>query len=459
MTGAVLALGNGALWLLGFIFRRKIVARAIIWLSYRTLELCVRLGRWRTQRRLAKGRPRSLWGFTPLLTLPLKAKADELLGIHAESVVWTTYHISRRFTRNLRLLPAIVRRLNPELLGSLGRFVLAFALLRYDIFHYFNDRALLWPNRILALEPDELDILKRAGKRSYVFVYGADIRTRAATLALGPWNVCAECPEPGRFCICDDAKGRADVAEVMARATAMVAMADMTVYAPGAQRLDYWPIDTAALTAGPPPRTDGPLVIAHAPNHTHFKGTHYLQAAVAKLQAEGLPLTLSLLTGVPNTEVMRLFAEADVVADQFIAGAYGYTALEAMARAKPVLCYIRSADCVLAAGECPLLQTSPETIEQVLRWCLANREALSRIGAQGRAYVERHHAVPAVAGRFSALYDETGNFPPDLRARWEGFRQQEAERQAAVLPVTGWQHPFLVEDIAPSDQSFAGKAS
>jgi hypothetical protein len=455
MTGALIALSNGALWLLGFIFRRKIVARAIIWLSYRVLELCVRVGRWHTQRRLVKGRPRSLWGVTPLLTLPLKAKADELLGIRADSVVWTTYHIGRRFTHNLRLLPAIVRRLNPELLASLGRFVLAFALLRYDIFHYFNDRALLWPSRHLALEPDELDILKHAGKRSYVFVYGADIRTRETTLALGRWNVCAECPEPGRYCVCDDTKGRTGVDDVAARATAMVAMADMTAYAPGAVQLDYWPIDTDALLPALQLRLDGPLVIAHAPNHTHFKGTHYLQAAVAKLQAEGLPITLSIISGVANTEVIRLFNEADVVADQFVGGAFGYTALEAMARAKPVLCYVRSTDSVLAAAECPLLQTRPETIEEVLRWCLNNRAALGSIGAQGRAYVERHHSIAAVAGRFSTLYDETGDFPAHLRARWESFRQQETARQAIVVPATGWEHPFLVADVATSEALFA----
>ncbi len=451
MAAALTALGNGALWLLAFIFRRKITTRAIIWLSYQVLELGVRIGRGLTRRRLARGRPRSLWGVTPLLTLPLKARADELLGIRSDSVVWTTYHIGRRFSHNLRLLPAIVRRLNPELLASLGRFVLAFALLRYDIFHYFNDRALLWPSRHLALESDELDILKRAGKRSYVFVYGADIRTREATLALGQWNVCAQCPEPGRYCVCDDAKGRAGVSEVMARATAMVAMADMTVYAPDAHRLDYWPIDTAAIAARPPPNLDKPLKIAHAPNHTHFKGTHHLQTAVAKLQSEGLAIELSVLSGVPNTEVMRLFAEADVVADQFISGAFGYTALEAMAHAKPVLCYIRNTDCVLAADECPLLQTSPATLEAVLRWCLANRDALSRIGAQGRIYVERHHSIAAVAGRFSRLYDETGDFPPHLRARWAFFRQGEAARQADIVPMTGWQHPFPVVDAIATD--------
>jgi glycosyltransferase involved in cell wall biosynthesis len=451
MAGMLTPLATGALWLLGFIFRRRMVARAIIWLSYRSLELCVRLGRWRTQRRMAQGRPRSVWGVTPLLTLPLKARADELLGMRADSMVWTTYHISKSFTRNLSVLPAIVRRLNPELLASLGRFVLAFSLLRYDIFHYFNDRGLLWPSRHLALEPDELDILARAGKRSYVFVYGADIRTRAATLALGRWNVCAQCPEPGRYCVCDDVRGSATVATVAARVTAMVAMADMPVYAPQARRLDYWPIDTAAIAAAPATPSDGPLVIAHAPNHTHFKGTHHLQAAVAKLQAEGFAITVSIISGVSNAEVMQLFARADLVADQFISGAYGYTALEAMARGKPVLCYIRNADCVLAAAECPLMQATPESIEQVLRWCLANRESLRAIGAQGQAYVQRHHSIPAVAGRFSTLYEETGDFPPHLRARWENFRHQEAARQAAIGAVEGWEHPFRVTHNPSND--------
>jgi glycosyltransferase involved in cell wall biosynthesis len=454
MAGFRLKVAEAALTIIGWPFRRPIIVRAINALSFRIRNVCVRLGRRFTERRLARGQPRAMWGVTPIVTLPLKARANGLLGIRAESVVWTTYVITQDFNWNLRWLAAIVQRLNPDLLMAFGRIVLALSLLRYDIYHLFNDRGLMWPTRHLGLEPDELDVLRLAGKRSYVFVYGADIRTREATLALGRWNFCTDCPEPGRFCICDDVRGAHQIAETAARVNAIVAMGDMVAYAPTARNLHYWPIDTDALAMLERPGSDGPLVVAHAPNHTHFKGTSYLELAIARLVEEGLDIVLSRVSGVPNTEVMRLFAEADVVADQFIGGAYGYTALEAMARGKPVLCYIRSLDMVMAAKECPILQARPETVYDVLKWCLANRDRLGAIGRQGRAYVEKHHSLQAVSGRFAALYAETGDFPSGLTERWRGFREIEASRQSTVPIVEGWEHPFMVRDVAASESRF-----
>jgi hypothetical protein len=440
--------------ILGWPFRRPFTVRLLNGLSSRLLRLAIPFGRKLTERRLVKGRPRSMWGVTPIITLPLKAEADRQLGIRSESVVWTTYVITRDFTWNLRWPAAVVHRLNPELLNGFGKVVMSLALLRYDIFHLFNDKGFLWPTRYLGLEPKELDILKEAGKSTYVFVYGADIRTRETTLALGKWNFCTDCPQPTRFCICDDARGAAQMAETALRVNAVVTMGDMVAYAPQAQNMHYWPINFAKVAIAPKLATGGALVVAHAPNHTHFKGTAYLEAAIEALQAEGHDIILTRVSGVSNTEVIRLFGQADIIADQFIGGAYGYTALEAMARGKPVLCYVRSLDMVMAANDCPILQTRPETITDVLRWCLANREQLAVIGQQGRVYVTKYHSIEAIAGRFSSLYAQTGNFPKNLLTRWESFREGEAIRQSDITCISGWEHPFMVKDVTMTERQF-----
>jgi hypothetical protein len=440
--------------ILGWPFRRPFVVRVLNGLSSRLLARAVRYGRILTERRLAKGRPRSMWGVTPIITLPLKAEADKQLGIRSESVVWTKYFKDSHFTWNLRWPAAVVFRLNPELLGAFGKVMLSMALLRYDIFHFFNDKGFLWPTRYLGLEPEELDALKEAGKSTYVFVYGADIRTREISLSLGKWNLCSECPEPKRFCICDDARGKSQMAATASRVNAVVAMGELAAYAPQAHNFHYWPIDLLKMKTAPMPQKEGALVVAHAPNHAYFKGTAYLEAAIETLQAEGLNIILSRVTGVPNAEVIRLFGQADIIADQFTGGAYGYTALEAMARGKPVLCYIRSLDMVMAANECPILQTRPETIIEVLRWCLANRAQLATIGRQGRAYVEKHHSIEAIAGRFSSLYAQTGDFPQSILKQWKIYREGEAARQAKLEQVRGWKHPFMVQDVTVSEKRF-----
>jgi glycosyltransferase involved in cell wall biosynthesis len=394
--------------------------------------------------RLAKGRPRSLWGVTPILTLPLKARADRLLGFRSHSLVFVTYHITKNFDFNLRILVNGVARYWPPASPALDQLILAWALARYDVFHFFYDRGLMPPVTRFGINPQELDLLRAAGKRVYLYAYGADVRRREATLALGAWNFCKECPEPGKFCICDDETGTEQMESMCARATQAVALGDMLAYVPGARNMHYWPIDLEAVPLAAPPRIDGPLRIVHAPNHMHFKGSHFLETVIEALRAKGDAIEYVKVQGVPNAEVIRLFGEADLVADQFIGGAYGYTALEAMARGKPVLTYVRGPELIEAPGECPLINVTPETLEATLLWCLTHRDRLAAIGAQGRVYVDKWHSISAVASRFGEMYEETAAFPEPVLAGIRAQRSAEEARRDSITAAEGWHHPFRI---------------
>ncbi len=408
------------------------------------LSVCVVLGRQLTARRIAAGRPRTMWGITPIVTLPLKAKCDEALGFRSESVVFETYYITRNFTWNLRFWARVFNRW-PSASRSGYRLLLAIALLRYDVFHTFADRGIMPPMwRSFGADPDELAALKAADKRLYVFAYGADVRTREATLELGRWNFCVDCDDPGRYCVCDDRRGKEMMETLSTYATALVSLGDMLTYVPDARHIAYWPIDTDKLSYEGVGTQSGALRIAHAPNHSHFKGTSYLEASIARLRERGYAIELMRISGVPNTEVLRLFADADLVADQFIGGAYGYTALEALARGKPVMTYVRSADLAIASDECPFLNVTPDTLDDALVWCCEHRELLAIIGQQGRAYVERHHSIAAVASRFAALYGESANFPAPINNRLSQYIEGEAIRRASIPQSQGWQHPWQI---------------
>jgi len=407
-------------------------------------RLAIATARRATERRLAQGKVHSLWGATPIVTLPLKAAADRLLGFRSQSLVFMTYYIRRDFDINLRRPLGAVRKLAPRLSPLAERIVLAWAMRNYDVFHLFFDRGLLQPEARFGIRLEELDLLRASGKRVYLYAYGADVRTRERTLDYGRWNFCVDCPEPGAYCVCDDVAGKRHMVAMCERVTASIALGDMLAYVPNVRKLHYWPIDIDRIGVAPPPRDTGALKIAHAPNHTHFKGSIYLEGLIEQLRAEGHAIEYVKVQGVPNSEVIRLFGEADIIADQFIGGMYGYTALEAMARGKPVLTYVRSRDWVEAPDECPVINATPDTLEQVLRWLLANRAQLPAIGAQGRAYVERHHSIDAVAGRLAALYVETANFPPSVVDRLKNFRASEARRLAMTPTNSNWVHPWIV---------------
>jgi glycosyltransferase involved in cell wall biosynthesis len=428
------------------VIRTITTASLLVWISNKlsnfALFYAIRLGPKLSASRLARGRPRSLWGVTPILTLALKARADRQLGFRSRSLVYVTYVTTSQFDINLRKSYVVAYGLG--LLPAFQRFVLAWALMRYDVFHCFADWGLLDSRSRLQINTEELAAWRAAGKRLYVYAYGADVRTRDKTLALGRWNFCVDCTEPPKYCICVDSAGEENVSQIAKHATAMVSLGDMLVYMPGAKHLNYWPIDIDRIKPGRPVRVDGPLRIGHAPNHTHFKGSVYLEQVISRLQAGGHLVEYVKIQGVPNTQVIELFESCDLVADQFIGGAYGYTALEAMALGRPVLSFVRSRDLLDAPDECPIINTTPDTLEEVLTWVLNNRAQLAAIGEQGKSYVRRWHSIGAVALRLGQLYRDTADFPDVVLQKIAKQHEKELRRRNAIPVVTGWEHPYQV---------------
>jgi hypothetical protein len=246
-----------------------------------------------------------------------------------------------------------------------------------------------------------------------------------------------DCPDPPKYCVCEDSLGAANIATIAGYATRMVAMGDMKAYVPGALDIPFWPLDTNALRYVGTHRPDGrPLRVAHAPNHPHFKGTAYLLAAIERLNAEGVAVELVRIQGVPNTEVLRLFAEVDLVVEQLIGGFHGYTALEAMALGKPVVTYLRGPDMVVAPDECPIINANPDSIYDVLKACAAGHYDLPAIGRRSRAYVERYYSQNAVSAALGTMYVSTDRLPTrlneQLRDRIAALREDALQRAASV---------------------------
>jgi hypothetical protein len=422
----------------GWISAGDVVGRQLLWWLARLA------GSWR----LSWTSPRTMWGVTPILTLPLLAKCDRLLGFRSDSVVFTVYHTTSSFDVNLKSICDAVYRRFPGWAARFHKAVLHLALVRYDVFHTFCDRGLLPATQGLRIEPAEMAAIRHHDRRLYAYTYGADVRTRQATLALGRYNLCAECPEPGRFCTCDDGRGADNIEAIRQHATALVSMGDMLAYVPAARNMHYWPIDTSKLPeVGVDWSGDRPLRVGHAPNHTHFKGTRYLVGAIERLQARGHPIELVSVTGVANSEVIALFKSCDVIADQFIAGFHGYTALEAMALGKPVLCYLRSSEAVIDPVSCPIINCAPDTLEEALKACLDGKFDLAALGRRSRSYVERYYSLEAVAIRLGKLYLETAAFPDRIN--------RTISRRIAGLEA---RLPSLLTGEPPISWDFAGQA-
>jgi hypothetical protein len=366
--------------------------------------------------KLFRRSPYSVWTGTPIITIAINARAERLLGYRTHSIVSESYYLTEAFDYNLSQLSQlpVLRRLVPSA-------IFLWVCVMADRVHLFCDRGLLPTTRKFLFSAAELLVYRLFGIEVFLWTYGADVRTRSTTMALGTPNCCVDCDQIGAACICDDLLQRERYRKLARMVTAVFSMGDMKRYTPGSiNDAFFWPLDLDADSGGryaprfPDGNPDRPLRIVHAANHRVFKGTKYLQAAVSELQAEGEAVELVLVERIPNREALEIYRTADVIFDQCLIGFHGYFALEAMALGKPVMCFIRDRADLLAPDECPIIDIHLTTLKEDIRRLVRERSTLPERGVAARRYVERHFSIPAFAERLRISYGRLGIVLPAL---------------------------------------------
>jgi glycosyltransferase involved in cell wall biosynthesis len=368
----------------------------------------------RERRRPAVDKPRLFWGTIPMINMKYHSLAMRRLGYPSTTVVDAVYAIHSRedydvSTVELAERSPFLRRLPHGLKRILEPYVtFAWALRNFDVFTIYATGRIL---RRTPLRYRELQLLHRAGKKVVLLAYGADVQVMSRFRGL-----------PHKHATCMDYPGfTRHEAETLREMEYSIAHADHVMS--GVDWVDYMPrwdslnaghfaIDTEEWSPSPeePERDpERPVVIFHAPNHRELKGTRFLIDACTELEAEGEPIELRLVERVPNTEIRRQLAEADIVADQFIVGWYALFAIEAMAMAKPVLCYLRPDLLELYtlysfAGECPLVNTPALEVKERLRELVHDAARRRQLGLAGRRYVEAHHSLESVGEMLDGIY-------------------------------------------------------
>jgi len=391
---------------------KKILARLYGLLALPVCALGVLLAPLRFVRnKTGNNKPRSLWAGRPIITLSLKARAERTLGICANSLVYSTYYTTCDFDYNLSRFYAV------PVFGKLIPFgVFLWACAFTDRLHFYCDRGLIPSPKPFSCNFAELYVYRLLGIQVFFWTYGADVRSRDATRALGEPNCCTECELVGRACICDERSRVQKMERLRKYSNAVFSMGDMIECTPGSRNdLFFWPIDLHASSSAmyrpvyPEVNKAGPLRIVHASNHRMFKGTHFLIEAVEELEAGGVQLELILVEKMPNDRALDIYRSADVIFDQCLIGFHGYFALEGMAMGKPVMCFIRRPkEYLLHPDECPIVHTNIDTLREDIRRLAADREQLRDIGIRSRRYIERNFTIEAFAMRLKKAYRDIG---------------------------------------------------
>ena len=277
---------------------------------------------------------------------------------------------------------------------------MALVRLPTDVYGFFFDGGLLGATPWWRVE---LALLRLARKAIVVYPYGSDARLASRTRELGPWNAYT-----------DVARGDEDRAEPVVRArldtigrraNVVLGCADLVEDLPRLDGIFRYPFDTNGWE--PVPEVDdGVVTVVHAPNHRVLKGTRYLLDAIRQLRAEGLPVDLELVEGMRLDEARRVYARADVIADQFLIGAYALFAIEGMALGKPVVCYLndRFRRFHPEWEDCPIVSAHPDTLAEVLRRLIGDPVLRRELGARGPAYVRAQHSLESVGASMDEIY-------------------------------------------------------
>ncbi|MFF0338341.1 glycosyltransferase [Kribbella sp. NPDC004875] len=265
----------------------------------------------------------------------------------------------------------------------------------------------------------EIPHLLTKGLQVGLIAHGSDVRIPSRHAETEPWS-----PFPDL----DD-----ETVELLernsTRAVELFTSYPGTVYVSTPDLLDYVPnavwcpviVDVDTWRSNAPVLEHEKPVVAHAPSKSAMKGSELIDPVMKRLADQGL-ITYRRVEGVDPADMPAVYRDADIVLDQFRIGSYGVAACEAMAAGRIVVGHIaQHVRDRVAAGtglELPIVDATPDTVEQVVLDLIANPARAREIAARGPAYVEKVHDGRWSAEALQAFVERASPVPADWRPSW-----------------------------------------
>jgi glycosyltransferase involved in cell wall biosynthesis len=303
---------------------------------------------------------------------------------HFDAVAYNTFHTYLGYQDHLiNVDMPQLEALIPELLEG------------YDLFH-FHYAATMSP------EFSDLEQIARMGKPMIMHHWGNDVRTEQAARMGNPYAYAGDSPPAGEI----DRKLR-----ILSAHIKHAIVQDYEVYPYVSQYYEHVHVLPIAFNVQsvtplyPSADTQIPLVI-HAPTNPLFKGTAPIEAAVQRLQAEGIRFDYRRIEKMSNEQALQSYRDADIVIDQILCGSYGMLAVETMSLGKPVVGFIRE-DLASSFPEVPpIASCHPDSIYTRLKQLILDPALRRRLGEAGRIYAEKYHDAGNVAKQLAGIYSK-----------------------------------------------------
>lgn len=237
--------------------------------------------------------------------------------------------------------------------------------------------------------------LQSAGIRVALVWHGSDIRLPSAHAAQEADSPFRGGSYPGTSTLEEIAAAHARLADE-AGIPVFVSTPDLLPYAPGATWLPVVvdPRRWAAAAEHPALTRSGPVRVVHVPSRAGLKGSHEIADTMRRLHDEGV-VDYTEAHGIPSDRMPDLIGSADVVLDQFLAGAYGVAVCEALAAGRLVVSHVsdETREVVRRIGgtTLPVVQSRASELEGVLRGIATDRARFATTATEGPAFVRAVH--------------------------------------------------------------------
>lgn len=245
----------------------------------------------------------------------------------------------------------------------------------------------------------EIDALTADGVSVAYLCHGTDIRDPDAHARLTKWSPYPEDPRTD-FLRTDAAANLALISE--RRLPTFVSTPDLIADVPWARWCPVV-IDPSRFAAARsmPAVSETALRVLHVPSAPVQKGTHLIAPAMESLASRRADIAYESLSSVPAAKIPEMFAAMDILLDQFRLGSYGVAACEAMSAGRivvgHVLPFVRERVRDDFGIELPIVEATPDTLDEVLNELADDRDRAREIAAAGPPFVDLVHSGRASA--------------------------------------------------------------
>jgi len=236
---------------------------------------------------------------------------------------------------------------------------------------------------------EDVDALRASGRNVALLFHGSEVRRPRLHARLTPWSPFYQEQTQVLTANLERTTDRVHEALVDFDGPILVSTPDLLDHVPGA----VWVpgvVGPASFLPTAPALTGRRPIVAHAPSSSWLKGSEWVDPVLQRMDKEGL-LTYRRLQNLPPIMMPSLLREVDVVVDQVNLGNPGVLAAQAMAAGRLVLAHLTEPVRRRFPEPPPVVETTPENIEQVLLSVIENQEHYSAVAARGVEFARTFH--------------------------------------------------------------------